>query len=305
MPRINGKIVRQAKGLSALLPPLLPANRDINRALLELKWIKEELPKYQWVSGVNRRLKLEPLQYILGSQPFGDLNIKCRKGVLIPRWETEEWCTKLGNLLQREKFGGYVIVDACTGSGCIPLLLTHKLASFNLHANVCGFDVSREAITLAQENLISNERSYLEGSRKVLFQVGDIADPNVIFKLPVSKIDLITANPPYIPLDDFQKSVLHSGVEKSVRRYEPQLALIGDITPYEQLLDNLVIPSGAQGFVFEVGYYKQVEIVRNLLDSNWAVGYMRDSTNRVRCVVGWKLHTDFKILERLCNAVLK
>ena len=302
MPRIDGKHIRQAKRLSPLLPPLLPANRDIERALLELKWIKEELPKRQWVSAVNRRLKLEPLQYILGSQPFGDINILCKKGVLIPRWETEEWCTKLGNLLIDEKFSKLGIVDACTGSGCIPLLLKAKLAAVNLNYDICGFDVSREAVSLAQENLISNDHA--DDSGKVVFQIADISDANVVAKLPVGKIDLVTANPPYIPLLDFHKSVLRCGAEKSVKRYEPQLALIGDTDPYKQLIENLVVPSQARGFVFEVGYYKQVEFVRKLLDSDWAVGYMNDSAQRIRCVVGWKLQTEFGFLERLCDAIL-
>lgn len=34
----------------------------------------------------RRRARGEPLQYLLGSQPFGELDIKCGKGVLIPRY---------------------------------------------------------------------------------------------------------------------------------------------------------------------------------------------------------------------------
>ncbi|KAI5948923.1 hypothetical protein KGF57_005116 [Candida theae] len=304
MPRLDGKVVRQAKKISALLPPLLPANRSIERALLELKWIKDELPKDQWHSAVNRRLKLEPLQYILGNQPFGDLNIICEQGVLIPRWETEEWCTRLADLISENACKRLVIVDACTGSGCIPLYLRDNLASADTIYNICGFDISKEAIHLAHRNLLSNRHRKFEESNRVSFQIADISDANIVCKLPVHKIDLVTANPPYIPLSDYKKPVIRGGVEKSVRQYEPQLALIGDVDPYKQLLCNLVKPSQARGFIFEVGYYKQVDFVRKLLDRSWAVGYMNDSAGRVRCVVGWKLDTDLDILERLCDAII-
>ncbi|KAI5969688.1 hypothetical protein CANMA_001351 [Candida margitis] len=304
MPRLSGKLVRHARRVSPFLPPLLPANRDINRALLELKWIKEELPRRSWVSAVNRRLELEPLQYILGSQPFGDLSIICRNGVLIPRWETEEWCTKLGNLLSEKEFTSLDIVDACTGSGCVPILLGHKLVTKSASTKICGFDVSVEAITLAQDNLTLYKSSHMDSSCEVSFQRGDITDLSLVPKLHIQNITLVTANPPYIPLQDYRKSVLRNGVERSVRLHEPELALIGSTEPYQQLIKNLVIPSGAEGFVFEVGYFNQIQTVCQSLDENWVVGYMNDSANRVRCAVGWKLNTDFEILARLCDKVL-
>ena len=88
MSRISAKLIRDARRISPFLPRLLPANRTIEQASLELKWIKQELPKEDWNDAVNQRYQLVPLQYILGSQPFGELNIKCTQGVLIPRWET-------------------------------------------------------------------------------------------------------------------------------------------------------------------------------------------------------------------------
>ena len=151
MSRLSAKVIREARRISPFLPRLLPANRTIEQASLELKWIKEELPKEDWNDAVNQRYQLVPLQYILGSQPFGGLNIKCKQGVLIPRWETEEWCNKLVDTIKQIHMKQLVVLDACTGTGCIPLLIGHKLS--NIASKIYGFDVSGKAFDLANENL--------------------------------------------------------------------------------------------------------------------------------------------------------
>ncbi|KAI0392846.1 hypothetical protein F5Y17DRAFT_434908 [Xylariaceae sp. FL0594] len=92
---------------------------------------------------VARRGRGEPLQYVLGSQPFADLDILCEKGVLIPRHETEAWVVYLADLVfsspSPSSHHGLVsllgekgpedeetslrIVDLCSGTGCISLSL--------------------------------------------------------------------------------------------------------------------------------------------------------------------------------------
>lgn len=95
MPRIPPTLLRHARRINPLLPPLLPVCRDLRSSQNELKWLGEHATEVASKSGhkhetlleqyVNRRAKGEPLQYILGSEFFGDLEIKCRPGVLIPR----------------------------------------------------------------------------------------------------------------------------------------------------------------------------------------------------------------------------
>jgi methylase of polypeptide subunit release factors len=72
---------------------LLPACRDLESAANELRWIREHVQDTTspipaglriWKL-VEKRGRGIPLQYVLGTQPFGDLEIKCRPGVLIPR----------------------------------------------------------------------------------------------------------------------------------------------------------------------------------------------------------------------------
>lgn len=96
MPRIPPTLLRHARRINRLLPPLLPVCRDLASSQNELRWLGEHAAEVASKRGlvdekplleryVNRRAKGEPLQYILGTEFFGDLEIMCRPGVLIPR----------------------------------------------------------------------------------------------------------------------------------------------------------------------------------------------------------------------------
>jgi methylase of polypeptide subunit release factors len=96
MPRIPPTLLRHARCLDRLLPSLLPVCRDLSSAQNELRWLGEHAAELASKQGlgkenrliqgfVNRRARGEPLQYILGTEFFGELEIKCKPGVLIPR----------------------------------------------------------------------------------------------------------------------------------------------------------------------------------------------------------------------------
>lgn len=280
MPRISSRLIRQASAYSRKLIPLLNATRTLEGAKNELRWIQSELPRNQWNQAIARRSRLEPLQYILGSQPFGPLDIKCEPGVLIPRWETEEWASSLGEVLSLYRQPR--ILDACTGTGCIPLLLKHMLPGSEVH----GFDISPVAVDLAKRNA---ERTGLS----VEFKQADLHDLQVLHG---SKYDIVTSNPPYIPVEDYEKPVALDGPEQSVKMYEPSLALVGHLEFYRALVENVVIPLGCRAFVFELGYEDQVEETVRLLPKEWKTGVMFDGAGKLRCVVGWRGELDMSRL---------
>ena len=101
MVRLSPRTLRQAFKESPLLPILLRSCRDLSSARNELRWLLEsEKGNPAWSkngrvysnSDADRLRKLcvergkgVPLQYILGTQPFGELDIKCKPNVLIPR----------------------------------------------------------------------------------------------------------------------------------------------------------------------------------------------------------------------------
>lgn len=310
MPRISPKLVKQALRDSRLLPPLLRANPNLEQAKLELKWIKNELPKSQWHDAIRRRSKLEPLQYILGSQPFGALDILCRRNVLIPRWETEEWVMRISALVRKyhsQADGQLKILDVCTGSGCIPLLLNYELSEVqNIPLKVHGCDISKEAVDLSMTNLKKYEEIYPLSSQNIEFSKGDIFDESILQNILLDKkLSLVTSNPPYIPIHDFNSPVLINGIEKSVRQYEPSIALVGENEFYEALVKNVILKLNPEGFVFEVGYIEQVEFVANMLaqKSYWLCGMMKDSSGNVRCVVGWMKGSKMQSLQEVCEVI--
>lgn len=107
MPRIPSRTILDAHRQDHLLPLLLQECRSLDLAKSELGWMRNRAvskaqsnplrtettkPKLHqgWRSTLRSmcraRSRGQPLQYILGDQPFGDLDILCRKEVLIPRY---------------------------------------------------------------------------------------------------------------------------------------------------------------------------------------------------------------------------
>jgi release factor glutamine methyltransferase len=224
-------------------------SRAIGRssAQRELRWMKEalassrraSLPKLPSIEQMlQRRVAGEPLQYILGTQPFGTLELRVRPPTLIPRPETEEWTIRLAERLRptlasRPKTR---VLDLCTGTGCIPLLLCNMWAPHAVEA--VGVDVSDDALLLARENAedcridnkIDNNAS---NTCQVEFVREDILSPAFCEMLQSHcafrpGFHVITSNPPYIPLEEYNQ------LDGSVKEWEDPRALIGDPEDWPQ-----------------------------------------------------------------------
>jgi SAM-dependent methyltransferase len=89
-----------------------------------------------------------------GTQPFGHLDILTRPPVLIPRPETEHWTLRLAQSIRPSPQNPAHVLDLCTGTGCIPLLLCATW--FPGSTSVVGIDTSLEALQLAQDNAIEH-----------------------------------------------------------------------------------------------------------------------------------------------------
>ncbi|KAM9900833.1 hypothetical protein OXX79_004895 [Metschnikowia pulcherrima] len=288
MPRVSPKLIRKAFSQNPLLPPLLKATHNLDQATAELRWIQKELPHSKWKNAVSTRSRHEPLQYILGTQPFGPLEILCEKNVLIPRWETEEWATELARAINHSANSNISILDACTGSGCIPLLLKYLVPD----ARVRAFDFSEHAVQLSLRN---KDQAGLD----IDIWRADLFNLRATDKL--MPVDLITANPPYVPAEDYEKPVALNGPEKSVKLYEPREALIGHLEFYDALIDNLAKPLESKGIIFELGYEDQVIHTARKLPSGWKCGRFVDSSNNVRCVVAWEDGSSMSFLRDVVN----
>ncbi|KAH6611199.1 modification methylase [Trichoderma cornu-damae] len=247
MPRIPPWLFRKARRHSANVAALLPACRDLPSAINELRWLKEHVDGTACAAkeGLLARLCRKrgrgyPLQYILGSQPFGPLDIKCRPGVLIPRPETEAYTHHLADLLKSgslkagESERGLSIVDFCTGTGCIPLILYALLHRQFEHLDVLGVDVSAQAVRLSRDNIGHNVKLGHFPCPRLNHSLGivqeDIFQDEAITKLEGRNWDVMVSNPPYIS----RRAWRYGGgqVGHSVRKYEPSLALVpGDDIP--------------------------------------------------------------------------
>lgn len=295
MTRVSPRMIRQARRISPLLPRMLRAVPDLAAANQELLWIQRELPPAQWALAAMRRSMHEPLQYILGSQPFGELSISCVRGVLIPRWETEEWCRHLVTAVLGTPHSLFTIVDACTGTGCIPLYLTQKLSSQSIQVSAIGFDVSSTAHKCSLANAALYRNSFKTNIFPRFIQL-DLFDANLEKRLACSNVDIVTANPPYVTESDYTAPLAKNGVQQSVRKFEPKLALIGNLEFYTTLVNRMIKSMNPKAFVFEVGYMHQATHVQELLDTKvWTTRKFNDSAGNIRCVYGWRRDDDLSL----------
>ena len=149
---------------------------------------------------LERLKKQEPIQYILGYSDFCGLRFAVNPSVLIPRPETSE----LVELIAAENPSARKILDIGTGSGCIAISLACKLPD----AHITAWDISPQALAVAQKNSTTN-------GCNVLFEQRDILSCPPADK----KFDIIVSNPPYI------KECEKTAMEDNVLLWEPHLAL--------------------------------------------------------------------------------
>lgn len=152
---------------------------------------------------VDRLLKHEPLQYVLGYEDFMGLKINVNPSVLIPRPETQEL---VNIIIDREaKASDLSVLDAGTGSGAIAVALSRNLR----FARVTAIDNSDAALEVARGNA--------ERLRTPVTFVN--ADMLSLTSLPGEPFDIIVSNPPYV-LDSERAEM-----SANVLGHEPSAAL--------------------------------------------------------------------------------
>jgi len=164
---------------------------------------EELLEEREYKLRVARRCCREPLQYILGEVEFFGIKFKVKRGVFIPRPETE---ILVEEALKFAKDG--LILDLGVGCGNILLSLLAKAKGFK----GVGVDLSAKAIMLSMENA---ERLGLRD--RVLFINCDWGESLKGW----FEFDMIVSNPPYIPKGEIWN------LEPEVLLYEPVEALDG------------------------------------------------------------------------------
>jgi len=160
--------------------------------------------------GVRRRAEGMPLQYVTGEMPFRHIIVRVEPGVFIPRPETEVLVqTGIDHITSRSVDAPRVI-DLCTGSGCVACSIAVELPG----AHVWAGDRSPDAVRVVTDN----------AERLGVADRIDIAQGDLFESIPPElkgTIDVVLANPPYIPSADVPT------LSPEVLGYEPELALDG------------------------------------------------------------------------------
>ncbi len=206
---------------------------------LYLKLDEEALPSIEekFHAGVQRLLKEEPLNYVLGYSYFFGYKMNVGPDVLIPRFETEELVGLiLGEIDVHKPEGKITLCDVGTGSGAIAIALKKEEERLEVYAS----DISEEALEVAKKNASDNEAD-------ITFFCGSMLEPLIERDV---KLDILVSNPPYIPKEET--------LEHSVVDYEPHVALFGGsdgLKFYREIFENAdkVMKNGGMLF-FEIGY---------------------------------------------------
>lgn len=188
---------------------------------------EEEIDIRGFIKMVNRRKLNEPVAYIVGSQEFYGRDFSVDPRVLIPRPSTERLVDLTLDFLDdgedkireldikimgvAKKFGDLsdvkLIVDLCTGSGCIAITLV-----FETTKKIIATDISSDALEVAKQN--ATKHGVLD---RIDFRLGDLADPLSDIAEPF----IIVSNPPYIPQEE--------ELMPDVADFEPHLALFSGV----------------------------------------------------------------------------
>ena len=184
---------------------------DLDWKLLKEKYNDKKLEKV-----VKLIEKDYPIQYLIGNVDFYGYDILVKKGVLIPRFETEGLLEETIKLLKEYKMDDISVLDIGTGTGCIPVVLKKELPRLE----ITSIDINGKAIKLAKLNA-SNYNVNINLIKKSVFR----------YK-PINKYSLIISNPPYV---DKTEEV---GPEI---KYEPANAIFADhegLKFYEYIIKN-------------------------------------------------------------------
>ena len=228
---------------------------------------------------LDRRLKGEPIAYILGEKEFWSLPLNVSKGTLIPRPDTEilvEKALQIALEKLQENPPHFRILDLGTGTGAIALALSSELSSIcqkrQISLEIIGVDLMPDVVELARSNAERNQLNvqFLQSRW---------------FENITGKFDLIVSNPPYI---DAQDEHLRQGDV----RFEPLSALVANDAGYADLRHIIELsPSylNSNGALLLEHGWQQGEKVRSIFQENhWEmVETVRDYGDNERVTLGF------------------
>jgi release factor glutamine methyltransferase len=240
----------------------------------------------------RRRAGGEPLQYILGTWSFRQLEVLVDRRALVPRPETEQVVeVALAEIRRRASGPGavspqpMVVTDLGTGSGVIALSVALEMG--DSVAAVWATDASPAALDLAGDNLAILAHSHPPAAARVHLAQGSWFDA-----LPeglMGQLQVVVSNPPYVSAQEW------SGLDPVVRDYEPHSALVPGVTgleAFEILISQAhrwLVPGG--GLVLEMAPHQAATLTTMAHGAGYGdVTVLGDLSGRPRVLVATSAH---------------
>lgn len=205
---------------------------------------------------IKRRIKKEPIAYIIGYKHFYRDKFKVTPDVLIPRPETEFIVEAIEKMFTTD--AKFSLLDIGTGSGNLSV----SLQKIFPNAQITASDINEKALDVAREN----EKEILQES-KINFVLSDI------FENIENKYDIIISNPPYIPQAVFET------LEDNVRLYEPQVALVGGedgLDFYKRFFQEFSQFITQDGHIFLETGVDIIDSVQKIIPDNFSFSFIPD-----------------------------
>ncbi|NMM93701.1 peptide chain release factor N(5)-glutamine methyltransferase [Bifidobacterium oedipodis] len=189
------------------------ALHDIDKAMLMGDDLNIDAARF--ASMLERRIKREPLQYIVGHAPFRYLDLSVGPGVFIPRPETETVVQAGLDWLATQHIDSPRVVDLCAGSGAIGLSVVTEVPG----SHVWAVEVSAATAEWTRRNMMQAAQSHCCVTSNYHLEIADATSPYTLAPLD-GTIDMVITNPPYVPQSAIPE-------QPEVRDWDPELALYG------------------------------------------------------------------------------
>ena len=256
------KIVSHRIDSEVILSYILKISRE-KLLIKEDKVCNENIIKFR--SLISRRLKQEPVAYIITRKEFRSEDFFVDKKSLIPRPETELLIDPIVKIFKNKNL---FFLDIGVGSGCIIFSILKELN----HSKGIGIDICKKAVLNAKINL---NRFNLKNRVKLLNKSVD----QVLNK----KFDLVVSNPPYIVKREINR------LANDIRKFEPKIALDGGNDGLD-VIKKVIYKSKEilklKGVLaLEIGRGQYLSVARVLEENNFRqIRIVKDYQNNIRCI---------------------
>ena len=256
------KIISHRIDSEVILSYILKISRE-KLLIKEDKVCNENIIKFR--SLISRRLKQEPVAYIIGKKEFRSEDFFVDKKSLIPRPETELLIDPIVKIFKNKNL---FFLDIGVGSGCIIFSILKELN----HSKGIGIDICKKAVLNAKINL---NRFNLKNRAKLLNKSVD----QVLNK----KFDLVVSNPPYIVKREINR------LANDIRKFEPKIALDGGNDGLD-VIKKVIYKSKEilklKGVLaLEIGRGQYFSVARVLKENNFRqTRIVKDYQNNIRCI---------------------